>query len=1174
MNCQWAKRQSGTAIALHAGMNHLFRFSMLLLLLVGSARAQQERIWISDMGGEDTITVQVGDVVEFRVNIQTNATEISGFQCFMSFPEELAEPVPYNETPTGWFQNANLFPGAVVFADDHDSRPGMTALPDNQLDWCYQTGLGDPRPVYTANGIACRFRVRFLQPIDNYLIEFDHDNNHFRNTLFWAGQSAEERNFYREFPMVVNVIGIDFGPLPDVYLTTPSPRDSINLFDYLEEYDGFHPDSVSFSWQSLGANDVCTLDSLRDGERFWMIFDATGPGTRIDLAVRAHAMGLSPLDTLTVFRGDPPIIDPTVADQDPFLFWLEDQQDSLWLDNHVTDLDDDVSTLSWSVVPDANDVISVEITPERLARFVSPPDWFGADTLHLRVEDPGGLADTSRVICHVSPINDAPALVNPGQLEVHTGLPLHVDLETITSDVDNEYDELIWTVSGDTTQVRARVLVSQNLLEFEVVEGTPLWTEAAFQLQVTDPGPLSDEITLDILVSSYPPIWSLPPEYMMFTGGSATIPLNDYVSDQDNLDSELDIWLLGNQLVSVQVEPESHVATLQAPQGWTGVEELVVWARDTDDNISSDTTLVVVVQAGIPLVAMVPDLVFLPGEERSLWLDGYVWDSDTPDNLMSWEIDLPPTTIFNYTLDNQNRVVHYTAPMIPGTIDQALYIVTDDQNHTAQDLGALAVVDPSGQPLVLPIEEIWMNANSVDSSIVLDRFVYDYDHDADEMSWTVSGGAYTIPSIRQSDRRLIIQSQSLPGNDLLQLQVTDPDQRTASGSVLVHVLEGNPPILSAFSDRYLIAGERDTLDNLSSWVYDPDAGDQISWSFSVEAGSPLSVSHYSGLNMAVIQSSSDHTGSDLIYVTVGDLAQNMDSGTITVHSLENEPPQLELGLMPNPAEADYLDFVIMASEPLRSITASRSSTGGLLALQALFSGDGLPIHRARLGNLSPSLVESEVLRVEARDLPGYSQVAGNLTIDSLVFSTSLLLHPGDELVSPNGELVLGWMMAESSGRWLLVEEAGQAGALWQLQGPATGQLIHRNDFAIERLESGVWRRLSARAPLSSGDRLRLATTEGSSLPEAFGLCDPTPNPFNPAVTLAWSLVQDGDTRLTITDLLGRRVRVLQSGWQAAGQYRISWNGCNQMEEPVASGIYFALLEQSGKRDVRKLMLVR
>ena len=79
------------------------------------------------------------------------------------------------------------------------------------------------------------------------------------------------------------------------------------------------------------------------------------------------------------------------------------------------------------------------------------------------------------------------------------------------------------------------------------------------------------------------------------------------------------------------------------------------------------------------------------------------------------------------------------------------------------------------------------------------------------------------------------------------------------------------------------------------------------------------------------------------------------------------------------------------------------------------------------------------------------------------------------------------------------------------------------------------------------------------------LIDTWPNPFNGTTSVRYSLPQQGTVRLSVIDLLGREVAVLDQGQRQAGEYVSIWNATSQ-----PSGIYFMLLESSQDRTVRRI----
>jgi len=83
-----------------------------------------------------------------------------------------------------------------------------------------------------------------------------------------------------------------------------------------------------------------------------------------------------------------------------------------------------------------------------------------------------------------------------------------------------------------------------------------------------------------------------------------------------------------------------------------------------------------------------------------------------------------------------------------------------------------------------------------------------------------------------------------------------------------------------------------------------------------------------------------------------------------------------------------------------------------------------------------------------------------------------------------------------------------------------------------------------------------------------------PNPFNPRVTLSFTLPQPGHASLEIFSLDGSRVRQLASGFYAAGNRSFSWDGRTDTGNDAASGIYFAKLGMAEGEANQRLILLR
>jgi hypothetical protein len=83
-----------------------------------------------------------------------------------------------------------------------------------------------------------------------------------------------------------------------------------------------------------------------------------------------------------------------------------------------------------------------------------------------------------------------------------------------------------------------------------------------------------------------------------------------------------------------------------------------------------------------------------------------------------------------------------------------------------------------------------------------------------------------------------------------------------------------------------------------------------------------------------------------------------------------------------------------------------------------------------------------------------------------------------------------------------------------------------------------------------------------------------PNPFNPTTTIAFDIAKAGNVKLNVYNVKGQLVRRLTNGELQRGSHRIIWNGCDELNRPVASGVYFYRLETKGYTKTNKMLLMK
>jgi len=100
------------------------------------------------------------------------------------------------------------------------------------------------------------------------------------------------------------------------------------------------------------------------------------------------------------------------------------------------------------------------------------------------------------------------------------------------------------------------------------------------------------------------------------------------------------------------------------------------------------------------------------------------------------------------------------------------------------------------------------------------------------------------------------------------------------------------------------------------------------------------------------------------------------------------------------------------------------------------------------------------------------------------------------------------------------------------------------------------------------------TVVEEDLPFDFELGQSYPNPANPSANIEFALPYDGETRLEVFDILGRRVRTLVDGFRMAGRQTVTWDGRDANGNEVGSGVYLYRLVFDQSVQTKKLILLK
>lgn len=122
-----------------------------------------------------------------------------------------------------------------------------------------------------------------------------------------------------------------------------------------------------------------------------------------------------------------------------------------------------------------------------------------------------------------------------------------------------------------------------------------------------------------------------------------------------------------------------------------------------------------------------------------------------------------------------------------------------------------------------------------------------------------------------------------------------------------------------------------------------------------------------------------------------------------------------------------------------------------------------------------------------------------------------------------------------------------------------------------RIYEGLVTRIDQGAYEYQGDNVGVAD---STIPIINGISAIYPNPFNPSTTINFNIMKNMLVKIEIYNLKGQKVRTVLNSKMNSGDHSIAWDGLDEFNNPVSSGIYFSKMETSEKISIKKLMLLK
>jgi hypothetical protein len=168
--------------------------------------------------------------------------------------------------------------------------------------------------------------------------------------------------------------------------------------------------------------------------------------------------------------------------------------------------------------------------------------------------------------------------------------------------------------------------------------------------------------------------------------------------------------------------------------------------------------------------------------------------------------------------------------------------------------------------------------------------------------------------------------------------------------------------------------------------------------------------------------------------------------------------------------------------------------------------------------------------------------------------------------------------SDAGATWWPLESVERSGTAWQwVQFRIADHVTPTDETCFRFVASDLGRSSLVEAGVDAFEILgrgRSTSAEPPASPVRPEALTVRPNPFRSAASIRWTAARVGSVRITVYDLGGRLVRVLESGERPAGAGETAWDGRDAHGRPVASGVYAVRVQTADGTATRKVVRLR